>query len=240
MLYLFHSSDITLARAKAQALLATLHVKKPDAALVRFDSENVSPPALLELTQTQGLFVQKCIVYLDALSNAEEPDMLWETLDALASSENIFILVEKTPKKDLLTLFEKAATEVREITVRGTRAPARAPENPFAIADVFLEKNSVRLWMAYLRLLGAGLLPESLLGTLFWQVKALLLAKSARSAEEAGLKEFPFSKAKHAAGKFTEAELRAHAEELVTLYHEAHRGAFSLERGLERWCLGVG
>lgn len=239
MLYLFHSSDITLARAKAQALLATLRVKKPDAALVRFDGENVSPPALLELAQTQGLFVQKCIVLLDTLSNAEEPDMLWETLGALASSENIFILVEKTPKKDLLKRFEKTATEVREIIVRGARAPARAPENPFAIADAFLEKNGARLWAVYLRLLDMGLLPESLLGTLFWQVKVLLLAKSARSAEEAGLKAFPFSKAKQAAGKFTEAELRARAEELVTLYHEAHRGAFSLERGLERWCLGV-
>lgn len=240
MLYIFHSSDITLARMKAQALLATLRSKKPDAAFVRFDGENVSPPALLELTHTQGLFVQKCIVLLDMLSNAEEPEAFWEMFGALASSENIFVLVEKTPKKDLLTLFEKVATEVREITARGARTAARAPENPFVIADAFMEKKGATLWAVYVRLLNIGLLPESLLGTLFWQVKVLLLAKNTRSAEEAGLKPFPFSKAKHAAGIFTEAELRVYAEELVTLYHEAHRGAFSLERGLERWCLSVG
>ncbi len=239
MLYLFHSSDITLARAKAQALLATLRSKKPDAAFVRFDGENVSLPALLELAQTQGLFVQKCIVLLDTLSNTEDPEAFWGTLGTLASSENIFILVEKTPKKDLLKLFEKTATEVREIAVRGARALARAPENPFAIADALLEKKGARLWAVYLRLLDAGILPESLLGTLFWQVKVLLLARSARNAEEVGLKAYPFSKAKSATEKFTEAELRAYAEELVSLYHEAHRGAFSLERGLERWCLGV-
>lgn len=220
MLYIFHSTDISLARAKARALWNTLCKKKPDAARVFLDAEHVSGDVLKELTVAQGLFVQKCIVFLDSPLLGEDPERVLEMLGASAASENIFIIAETTPKKEVLALFKKHATEMRDVVAKKT-ALKQSAHNPFAIADAFAERDAKKLWLWYRLALTEGAEPEALAGMLFWKIKTLLLAKSGNGK------------------KYSEEELRERAHSLVRIYHEAHRGAFSLESALERWILGV-
>jgi hypothetical protein len=72
---------------------------------------------------------------------------------------------------------------------------------------------------------------------LFWQIKTLRAALVAKSAEEAGLKPFAWSKAKRFLSKWTSETLEKASISLVALYHDARRGEHHLETGLEKWIL---
>lgn len=237
MLYLFHGADISHAREKAGDLAESLRHKRPDAAFVRVSEDTFSREVLEELVETQGLFVRKCIVLLEAIAASDRCDILLEFLPRVAESENIFIAVEGTLSKPVLAAYKKHAQEVREVKERAIQNQQREVFNVFSLADSLAQKNTLALWSGYLAARRAGIEPEAIAGTLFWQLKALMLAKSASSADAAGLKPFVFSKAKRAALHFSDDELKTAACSLVTIYHEAHRGGAPLEHALERWCL---
>lgn len=237
MLYLFHSTDISRAREKARGLAESLRRKRPDAAFVRVSEDTFSREALEELVETQGLFVRKCIVLLEAIAASDRYDILLEFLPRVAESENIFIAVEGAIPKPALAAYEKHAHEVREVKELATKNEKREAFNVFSLADALAQKNTLALWSGYLAARRAGIEPEAIAGTLFWQLKALVLAKGTASAEEAGLKPFVFSKARRAAAHFSGGELNAALCSLVTIYHEAHRGGAPLEYALEGWCL---
>jgi len=72
---------------------------------------------------------------------------------------------------------------------------------------------------------------------LWWQLKALRLAKQTSSASEAGMKDFPYNKAKRALAKFSEGEVEKLAQSLLEVYHDGHAGVRDMETSLEEWIL---
>ncbi|MBI2474479.1 MAG: hypothetical protein HYV68_02140 [Candidatus Taylorbacteria bacterium] len=236
MLYLIYGNDWQKARAKAREILDALRKKKPDAALVALEEGGLSDEKLDELCGSQGLFERKFIVMSDRISgDVSYAEILENKLPAIAASENVFIFLEDAPKASLLKAFEKYAAKVQEFK----KLEKKERFNSFALADALGERNKEKLWVLYQMAMSEGLTAEELHGTLFWQIKTLRAASRAKSAAEAGLKPFVWSKAKRFLSKWQPEDLSKVSGQLVALYHDSRRGEHEMETGLEKWILDL-
>jgi DNA polymerase III delta subunit len=246
MFYIITGNDTEKGRAKLSALRATLEKKRPDAAVFVVDDESFDTNHMAELLGGQGLFDEKYIVILDrVLAHADAPDFLTDHAESLASAVHVFILfAEKIDAKTKKKL-EKYAQDIfvyetkKESRASATDAHARmcAECNPFHLADAIAARDKKRAWTLFQQAALCELPMEEIHGIVAWQVRAMLAASRARSAEEAGLKPFVYTKAKRAAGKFSGDELQTLSSSLVAIYHEAHGGGMPLKEGLEQWIL---
>ncbi|MEK7641973.1 MAG: hypothetical protein AAB365_03215 [Patescibacteria group bacterium] len=243
MLYVFHGTDTPAAVTKATSLVASLRAKKPDASYVRVEAAQWSPSIIEEHIGGQGLFSNKYIIFLDRVTeNVEAKELFADFAPVMGESTNIFIVLEGKLNAELKKAFEKSAekmveTEKKEVA-KGFGASS-GEFNIFALADAVGARDPFRAWSVYREAVDKGTEPENIIGTLFWQMKSMKLAARAKSASESGLSPFVFSKAKKAAGNYSEGELNSLTEKLITVYHDAHRGVCDAELAVERVMLGL-
>lgn len=237
MLYVLHGNDFDGRKAKKDELLSTLKKKRPDAEVFTLESEDLEPQVLDELLGSQGLFESKNIILgKDLFAETEVRTIVQARLEALADSPNVFLFEEGKLQAATVKKVKKHAE-----SVFGFEKAMKSEEgqNRFAFADALGRKNKKDLWVEYQKALYEGSRAEELHGLLFWQVKSMILAKEAKSPEEAGMKPFPYKKSKQFANNFNEGDLENFSKELVALYHDAHRGYFRLKDGLEKWILDL-
>lgn len=239
MLYVIHGTDIEKAREKSHALFEALKTKKPDAAAGTISSEEITLEKLEELTQTQGLFENKQIIFMDrTLENKDVREVMIEKIDAIAESPNIFILFEGKLTKEVLKKLEKRAEKITEYEA-AEDAGGKKEASFFVLADALGARDKKRLWALLREALDSDAAPEEIHGILFWQAKALALAAQTPSAAAAGLNPFVYSKAKRFAANWKPGEIDALASRLVHMYHRAHRGEVAFEIELEKLALDI-
>jgi len=107
----------------------------------------------------------------------------------------------------------------------------------FSLADALGERDKKRMWVLYREAIDLGISPEEIVGTLFWQVKMILLAHRVKKATDAGVKDFPFSKAQRYAKNYSLDEIQKLSSDIISIYHEAHRGKVDFEIELEKLIL---
>ena len=242
MIYLFYGQDIEQARRKANGVVESLLKKRPDASFFRLDSDSWQESAFDEYVGGQGLFVQKYIVVLDRLFEKKEiKEYIVERLKVLKASENIFIVLENSLDKATLTKFEKNAEKVQSFgeekeLVSKNKKPAF---NMFSVTDALGARNQKRLWTLYQQALRNNVVSEELHGILFWQIKSMLLAVTSKTAKESGLNPFVYDKAKNYAKNFSVPELKKISSQLITMYHQAHRGEVDFDIALEKFFLSI-
>lgn len=243
MIYLFYGQDIEQARRKSNSVVESLLKKRPDASFFRLDSDTWQEAAFDEYVGGQGLFVQKYIVVLDRLFEKKEiKEYVVERLKILKASDNIFIVLENSLDKATLGKFEKNAEKIQifgEEKEEAVKKKKTDEFNMFAITDALGARNQKRLWTLYQQAVRREVVPEELHGILFWQIKSMLLALSSKDAKEAGLNPFVYSKAKNYAKNFTLPELKKISSQLVTMYHQAHRGEVDFSVALEKFFLSI-
>jgi DNA polymerase III delta subunit len=242
MLYIFYGTDIQKSHIKAKALIDSLRTKRPDATFVSIDAESWSPAIVDEHMGGQGLFSSKYIIYIDRVNEkSSNTESLLDTLSVMKTSENIFVLLEGKINADTKKKFEKHAdklvvTDVPEVKKSfGTGSDF----NIFSLADAIGERNSLKAWSIFRTAIEKGHEPEAIVGTLFWQVKSMIVASGTKSASESGLSPFVYSKAKKASEKYGDSERIELLQSLVSIYHDGHRGMVDIELGLERLLLGL-
>lgn len=236
MIYFFHGSDTKKVKEKASSLLFSLRAKKPDAEVFVLDGAAATKEILAEFAGGQGLFERKYIVRLnDVLETAEGKEVALGMFKELASSENIFLIVEGALDKKTIGAVGKYAEKTQEHVKE--KEEKKAAFNVFLLGDAFGARDKKKVWVLYRNAIDAGLAPEEIHGTLFWQVKSMLLAKEAKTAAEAGLNPFVFGKSARYAKNFSDDELKKISARLVTLYHDSHRGLVGFEEGLEQFLL---
>lgn len=239
MILLIHGEDADKARAKTAELVGVLSKKRPDAEIFDMDAsaEKWSAGQFDSFLTSQGLFDKKLIIVLrNVCTESEEiAEHVGARLSEAGKSENVFIFVERKLSTSLLAQFKKSAEKFYEVKSEIKKEWKGAGD--FAIAEAFGMRDRARAWSLYQRSLADGTEPEKIHGLIFWQLKTILLAASAKSAAETDLKPFVFSKAKNFARNFSLDELRAMSRKLVGMYHEARQGGTTLESGLERFLL---
>lgn len=237
MIYLLHGQNTDKAREKLHTLVDPLRAKKPDASVFKMDSDSFELNELQERIVGQGLFEQKHIVVLDNVFDGKEnKEVILKNIKEVGSSENIFIILEKKLDKKTINKIEKHSVKVQEFAGGGV-IQKKKEFNIFALSDAFGKRDKKQSWVIFHKALASGLVAESIHGTVFWGVKSMLLAKDAKTAGEAGMAPFVFSKSKSASKNFKEGELEDISSLLVSIYHDAHAGGMEMSVALELFLL---
>lgn len=244
MLYLLHGNNFTKARAKLREIISSQLKKNKDATYYKISPDNWAQNNLEELIGGSGLFQSKFVVVLDGLiSNDESKEKVFNLMQELKDSQNIFVVIEETLRKEEVKKISRFAEKVQEFHLE-TRFPSgnrvsKKEFNFFTLTDALGARDKKRLWVNYERAIMGDNLPERLHSLLFWQVKAMLSAINSKSAVEAGLNPFVYKKSLGFAKNFTKKELINLSSELVRIYHDARRGKIDFDIALERLILGI-
>lgn len=244
MLYFFYGENSSEGRRKAREMMDGLLKKKPDAAFFRITSENWNASSFEEYLGGQGLFNNKYIVFMDNL--LDEPiakEFVMENLGNIKASQNIFVWLERKVAKPVADKIKKSvekAHEFLEESEKGGGFPSRGGDfNVFSLSDAFGRRDKKSLWVLYQKAVALGVPAEEISGILFWQIKNMILASESKSAGEAELKPFVFSNAKNFAKNYKDEELKKISSELVSIYHNSHRGISDFEGALEKFILKI-
>lgn len=235
MIYLLYGNDRSKVIAKSGDLIQALRTKKPDAVFTRLNPDEFSAEYIRGICASRGLFEAKQIVHCAWVGEQKDrKEMLIDCVDDMAKSEHIFIISEGALDVKAKKALEAQAEKVQNYSVE----KEKKEEFPiFSLADAFSRKDKKSLWVLYTKAKRAGVEDEQMHGILLWQIKALLLAKKAKTAQEAGLNPYVFNKAASASRAWTEGELQHTYFRAVSMYHDSRRGLFSFEGGLERYLL---
>ena len=239
MFYFLHG-DVPRAVDKANQMIGAMLKKQPDASRFKLEGDSFSVSELQELMGGQGLFSNKYIIDLRRL--LEDESVKSETLGLikeLADSPNVFIWVEGKVKAADLKKIEKHSAKVQSFESPKSREAASKPFfNIFSLGDAFGERNKKKLWTGYIDALNHFAV-EEIHGTLFWQLKNMIITTKISSAADAGLKPFVFNKAKVFAKNYSQEELEKLSSELVSISHDSRRGKQDFKIALERFCLSL-
>ena len=233
MIHVFYGNDTIAVRQAAFAYTEPL--ESAGATIELIDADSWQPGVLNDAAGATSLFGGDRVYLLDTpSSNSDFAAECADTLEALAESSSQFVVIEGALLAADKKRWAKHAAEMTE-----HKAAAGERFNSFAIADAFAKKDKKNLWLILQEAKAAGLSAEELIGILWWQLKSLRLAKLTSSASEAGMKDFPYNKAKRSLSNFKDGELEALTLSLLTLYHDGHGGVVYIDEGLERWLLTI-
>ena len=85
----------------------------------------------------------------------------------------------------------------------------------------------------------SNIFTEEIIGLVWWQLKTMRLAAMTQNATEAGMKDYPYRKAKSALQNFPLALVEARARALTKLYHDSRWGKGDLNQLFEMWVLSL-
>lgn len=230
MLHVYYGTDVDTVRKTALGVLA-----KNNSETEKIEHSSYVPGLLPSILGSAPLFGKAPAYLIDNPSNAEG---FFEECVSLAKdlsdSNTLFVIVEKTVLVASKKKFESAGAILGEY-----KKTAQEDFNTFAMADALANKDKRTLWLLLQKAKVEGLVSEEIIGTLWWQLKTMRLAANAKTADEVGLKEYPFKKAKSSLVKFPLIEIEKKSRELLRIAHESRRGLSDLELGLEAWVLSL-
>ncbi len=200
---------------------------------VRLEPDNYEEGMLLNVSSAVSLFNPGTVYLVDspAASDIFYTDFLTQ-VEELASSTNYFVVI----LEDLNAADKKKITKYAAV-VEEYKKTADTKFNPFQMADALAVKDKRTLWLFLQEAKQNGLAAEEIIGTLWWQLKSMRLASVTKSPEEAGMKDYPYRKAKSALNTFRLPDVEQKSRDLLKLYHEGHRGKRDLDLALEEWVL---
>lgn len=231
MYHFFHGSDRGLVRDAANRLIEQ-HLPS-DGQVTVIDTYNYQPGCVADALGSTSLFGEAQWFVLDTPSDTPEfNEEVLDSLTALAESVNTFVVLEGKVLAPEKKRYTKQAASTEEFV-----ATAAEPFNLFSLADALAERDKRRLWLLVQEARLNGKQPEEMIGILWWQLKTIRIAAVTNSADAAGMKPYPYNKAKRALGKYPRTQAAETARALLRLYHAGHSGERDLELALERWVL---
>ena len=228
MLYVYHGQDIQKSLEKARTLANSLRAKRPDATYIEVEKDSWSASIIEENIGGQGLFSNKYIIFLNRVTeNTDAKESLPDLVEVMNESANIFILLEAKLNAELKKAVEKYAEKVVESekgeienqryggsAQKSGGAGGKTEFNIFALADAVGSRNALKAWTLYREAVDSGLEAENIIGVLFWKIKSLITATNTSN--------------------YSDVELQKLLTDLITIYHDGHRGIVDAELALER------
>lgn len=216
---------------------ATQYIEKTmpaDGTLTTLDAQSFAPGQIADALGATSLFGGAEWFVID--SPADNPDFAEEVksnLKEMSESVNTFIILEGALLTPAKKAYRKFAAASEEFTADKTER-----FNTFGMAEALAQRDKRRLWVLLQEARLNNLRDEEIIGMLWWQLKALRLAEKTSSATEAGMKDFPYNKAKQALRNFQPGEVTTLSRSLLELYHAGHSGVRDMDVALECWVLG--
>lgn len=237
MIYFYYGEDRDKVYKKAKGVFEALKSKKPDATFVSFNEENLSQSEIQSIINSQGLFERKIVARVsDILGNSELAKEMITFIESLASSENIVIWSESNGTKINLDKIKKYAEKSEEFS---NKIENKNSFNIFSISDAIGNRDKKKFWNLILEAIRNGVSPEEIHGTIWWQIKVIIISTKTDSAEEAQLKPFVYSNARKFSKNWASEDLRSVSQRLVSMYHMSHLGECDLNIELEKLALSI-
>lgn len=231
MLQVYFGNDTTEVRTRAFAAVDALVTE--GVRVTRLESNQFAPGLLTNLLGAASLFGERELYLLDTPS--EDADFYTEVVSHLAElgeSNNLFVVMEAGLLAPERKKFEKHAIVIEEC-----KRETGERFDVFKMAEALAKRDKKSLWVMLQEAKREGLSAEEIIGTLWWQLKTLRLAAVTKSADEAGMKSYPYDKAKRALSGFKAGEIETLSMNLLRVYHEGHGGIRDTDEGLEEWVL---
>lgn len=233
MFYLFFGSDQIKVRQEAHDFIDS--VREEEQVLVKVDSDEYENGQLLNLSSGVVLFGLPPLYVIDTPSlNDTFYEELLNQLGDLSASAQTFIIIETDLNAQDKKTFAKHAKKINEY-----KKATATRFNAFSLADALARKDKRLLWILLQEARQNNLSAEEIIGILWWQIKTIRLAARTKTAVEAGVKEFPYNKAKRALAAFKKGELEKISAKLLSLYHDGHSGKKNIDLALEEWVLSI-
>ncbi len=235
MLTVLVGSDKSARHKRQEALLAPF--KKSGADVRVYTDVNFNPDDIRALAGGTSLFGDTIAAVLTGIGDsAEGRDMLEALIPEMAESAHQFIISENALLAPFLKKAESKKGTVEKFDLKDKPKKEEA-FNSFLLTDAFGDRKRSLAWPLYRKAIALGVEPRELHGKIFWAVKSMLAAGSAKTAGESGLNPFVYQKAKRSAGNFKEEELQLMATELAVMFHEALVSGLDMETALEAFIL---
>jgi DNA polymerase III delta subunit len=233
MYVVFYGSDRNGVR---DAATAYIEKEMPaDATLTTIDAAEYQVGEVADALGACSLFGgSEWFVFDTPSANEEFAEAVQDTLAELTESGNTFVILEGPLLAAAKKVYGKYAAVSEEFS-----ADKAERFNSFALAEALAGKDKRHLWVLLQEAKLSGQREEEIIGILWWQLKALRLAMKTKSAAEAGMKDFPYNKAKRALVKFQDGEVERLAQSLLEVYHDGHAGVREMDLALEEWVLRV-
>lgn len=220
-------------------MVSGLQKRRPDAGVFKvtdedFLSDESGEEKLTEFISGQGLFGGNYIVICDGIY-AFAKEFVDSRMKDMSDAEHVFVFLEGSLNKTEVKKFEKKGAKVEEF---GKASKAKDDFNIFSIGDALGQRDKKKLWTLYVKALDGGIASEQIQGTLFWQIKTLLLIKSSPD-KNPGLNPFVFKKGKNFSQNWQTEELEALSSGLLELHHNVRSEGGNHELLLEKWVLSI-
>ena len=174
--------------------------------------EKVSTEEILALATTNSLLGDTQTYKLSGALSGDRAEEFFDIAKDLAASPHRFIFIEEKLLKKATDKLAKAGVEV----IIHTAPKKEEAFNIFSLTYAFSVRDRKKLWLLLTEALRTGVAPEAIAGILHWKVRDMVVKPSP---------------------KFSRRELASVSRELVSLYHDSHRGAGDLALLLERFVL---
>lgn len=209
MIYLVHGNDNTQKSKEIKKLSEEVN-------FVRVPGDQITRNAILAFASQTQLFGEPPVVVIENIISEGEDILDKEILLAMQESNNTFVLSEDKLTQVVIKKYQKF---IKDTILCEKKEPVKNKANPFMIADMYAKRNKIGAWTAYIDLVDSGEAPEAISGMLFWKIKTLILADSAK----------PYSKN----------ELAKASSDLVDIYHKGHSGEVDMKIALEKFILST-
>lgn len=194
MLYIF-CGDRYAAREQCRAFADGCKKKRVDAEYIYF-SPDAMEQSLEVLLSRQGLFENKYIVFCnEVLSDSKCNKCILENTDAYIKSQHMFIMFEPGLSVKDEKYFDKKGGTVKRFQEKPKQEDSKML---FSFLDVFLRQNKQKTLAEFHKILLKNESAEAVLNILLWQLRMLTLVSKTKSATEAGIKPFVYTKSKKA------------------------------------------
>lgn len=230
MLSVYFGSDRKSVVDEAQKI-----TKAVESTATTIDESSFVSGQFNELTASTSLFGETGVYIIDTpSSDTEFYEECIASLEDMSKSNNTFVIVEGSLLAPAKKKFSKYAEKIEEFS-------ADKPErfNTFGLADALAKKDKKSLWVMTQEAFLVGVKEEEIIGILWWQLKTIRLSSLTSSATEAGLKDYPYRKAKQALNKFSVEGVQKLSRDLLSLYHKGHKGKRDIKLALEQWVLTI-
>lgn len=230
MLSVFYGSDTDAVRTAAFASVESYTENGYE--LYRVDSLNYESGQLTDLCEGVSLFGTPHVYVIDTPRSV--PDLWSEVLalqEVMATASSPYIIIEGT-----LTAAEKKQLST-QIEWQEAKGEVVKRFDTFRLANALVAGDKRALWIALQEAKASGIAAEEMIGILWWQIKLIRLAQITTSASEAGVKDFPYRKAKQAAKRYSEERVLQLIRSLLAVYHDGHGGLRDIDLALESWVL---
>lgn len=227
MLAIHFGTDTAAIREAAFKAVAATGVDAPDI----ISGEGYETGQLADTVGGASLFGSPRVVVIDTPTDDMATE-LTPLLETMAAGTDTFIIIEGALLAAAKKRYGTYTSNLYEYT-----AMKAERFNTFALADSLAARNKKQLWLLLQQALQAGVSSEEVIGVLWWQLKSLRLAALTANASEAGIKDYPYGKAKRALVLIPLADAERLSHQLLDLYHQGHSGETDITLALEQWML---